>query len=109
MRCVSLTILSCAILVGVVATEDDTRLVAIDEPVVPASGLCGGGLAEVLGVVGGAVAKSLDVVTSVGGKNLSLGQSLTEPCPLGGIARLVDLIFAHGALRPIIDRRSLGS
>jgi len=74
----SLTILSCTVLVRVVATEQNTGLVAVDESVVPPSWLGCASLAEVFGVVRRAVTKSLDVVASVASKNFSLDEGLSE-------------------------------
>ena len=102
-RLKSHTILSRTVLVDIVTTEEHARLVAIDESVIPASRLSGRGVAKVFLVVRGRIAIKEDMIARVGSKSFGLGDGLTKQCTLSGVARLVNLVFAHKALRPVIS------
>jgi hypothetical protein len=99
----SLTILRSAVLVDVITTEKHTRLIAVDESVVPASRLSSRGIAEVLPVIRGRISMSEDMIFGVGSKDLGLGDSLTKNCSLCGVARLVNLVLGHGSSCPIVS------
>ena len=102
-RLKSHTILSRTVLVDIVTTEEHARLVAVHKSVIPASRLSGRGVAKVFLVVRGRIAIKEDVVTRVSSKSLGLGDGLTKQCTLSGVARLVNLVFLHKALRPVIS------
>lgn len=94
----SLTILRGAVLVNVIAAEKHSRLVTVDESVVPTSRLSSRGVAKVLPVVGRAVAEPQNMVARVSSKSLGLSEGLTENCSLCGVAGLVDLVLADISL-----------
>lgn len=89
-----------AVAIGVVATEKDICLVAVDNLCVPANGLTSWRFTKVLLVDLRGVAPAEDVITSLATDGNGLVQSLPDVCALGGIAGPVDRILIDSASVP---------
>lgn len=90
-----LTVLSSAVLVGVIAAEEDIRLVAVDDLGEPANGLASGSVAEVLLVDGRRVAPAEDVVASLTTDGESLVKAVPDVLVLSSIAGSVDGVLVN--------------
>lgn len=91
---VRLTVLGHAVLIRVVAAEENVRLVCAHNTVKPANGSRCRAISEVLLNQLRLVSKSEQVVTSVLGELLSLVQSLLELGAKSGVARVVDGVLS---------------
>lgn len=79
-----------AVSVNVVAAEENTFVVAVDEFLIPADYFSSRCLAKVLGVEGRVIAVSVDVLSGLLGNLDGVTESLFELSSLSAIARLVD-------------------
>ncbi|KAI6773939.1 hypothetical protein HG531_000788 [Fusarium graminearum] len=85
-----LTVLCSTVLVRVIATEENTSLVSVDNTVVPSNRLRGGGISKVLGEKLRLVSMSQNVVFGMLSKLDSLIQSAGQLMTECRVARLVD-------------------
>jgi hypothetical protein len=98
-----------AVSVDVVASEEDIRLVAVDNLCEPSQRLASGRLAEVLLVDLGLVAPAKDMVSSLTGDGQGLLESVVNIQTLRRVARSVDEEVVDGTSIPYIrgsSRRS---
>lgn len=79
-----------AVSVNVVAAEENTFVVAVDEFLIPADYFSSGCLTEVLGVEGRVIAVSVNVLSGLLSDLDGITKSLFELSSLSAIARLVD-------------------
>lgn len=79
-----------AVSVNVVAAEENTFVVTVDELLIPADYFSSRCLAKVLGVEGRVIAVSVDVLSGLLSDLDGITKSLFKLSSLGAIARLVD-------------------